>query len=645
MKQIETWQRPKTSRVYLHPTGSARLVMVQPDMKIVDLDLRYNGWHYNLPGFGAHLIFGAEPGDADMEKTEWKKPEGGLPVYTMYNVDPDNGCRISMTSFCDTNRIPASYCEVTIENTHNEITHGTVGVLPRWSSMDHYLTGLHDTGYEPYDCNVRQWYLCWLNPFAPAEDDPMTARASDGYGEVRILSHSANGSIRWVSRNEQLNRFKAHDYYRFDYTLSPGESATLRFVLRRNSVDGTASYDDALAATVKFWQDVQAEVRLLPDEPGKITEDMFRQNITVMLQMLQRYENDVDPDMIFARQGDVGRFIWIWEAVHFLTLLDRVGLSKYVTDAYRMFFRLWQKTDSGDGTPCPERGRLDNPYVRWDNTNGACLAGLSYHLMVKNDPALFAEFHDKMNLALEYIQYRRSLATEKEVKGLFSSGQASDWGEIGQHWTYTDAVNAYGIGIMAKCYEQFGAEDAAKVRGIYTEYHQILMDVQDKFAREHHGERSYNMPHILGVPFEDSYNHCFYTDGAPYLLLLDIMDPHSELFEQMENFYRDTGFLDDEHGLAGIMTNDACGADGLYGHVYYTGVPEVCWIHAWMERGEYEKAEKYANGILRYNVTPEYIVSERYSSVDPWFTPWQPNASGAGRLDHFLLNYYGERKV
>ena len=263
--------------------------------------------------------------------------------------------------------------------------------------------------------------------------------------------------------------------------------------------------------------------------------------------------------------------------------------------------------------------------------------------MVKNDPALFAEFHDRMNLALDYIQYRRSLATENEVKGLFSAGQASDWGEIGQHWTYTDAVNAYGLGIMAKCYEKFGADDAAEIRAIYTEYHEILLGIQDKFAKEHHGERAYNMPHILGVPFEDSYNHCFYTDGTPYLLLLDIMDPHSEIFEQMENFYRDIGFLDDEHGLAAIMTNDACGADGLYGHVYYTGVAEPCWIYAWMERGELEKADKYANGILRYNVTPEFMVSERYSSVDPWFTPWQPNASGAGRLDHFLLNYYGEK--
>ena len=105
------------------------------------------------------------------------------------------------------------------------------------------------------------------------------------------------------------------------------------------------------------------------------------------------------------------------------------------------------------------------------------------------------------------------------------------------------------------------------------------------------------------------------------------------------------GFLDDEHGLAARMTNDDCGSPGLYGNVYYTGVAEVNWIEAWLARGDKEKAEAYMRGVLRYNVTPEFIVSERYCSTDPWFTPWQPNASGSGRLCHLLLDYYGEKKA
>ena len=109
---------------------------------------------------------------------------------------------------------------------------------------------------------------------------------------------------------------------------------------------------------------------------------------------------------------------------------------------------------------------------------------------------------------------------------------------------------------------------AVRFRGREMAHTDIGKRLLEKFAEEHRGERSYNMPHILGTPFEESYNHCFSTDGAPYLIRLGFLDPKSELFEQMETFYREIGMLDDEHGLASRMTNDDCGSPGLYGHVY-----------------------------------------------------------------------------
>ena len=641
MKQIETWEAPRTSRAYLHPSGSSRLVSVYPDLKITDLDLNDNGYHYNQPGFGAHLVFGADPWDCDMEKTVWDKPSGGIPVYTLRNTDGENGCALAVTAFSVERpecHYPLTYCELTIKNGNAWPVRGSAGVLPRYNKTDHYLTGLHDTGYEPYNPNLGQWLLSWLNPFAPDPADPLAARSASGYGWVKILSASG-GSVRWVSRYEQKNRFRAHDYYRFDYALAPGEEAVLRFALSRTEPREVPDYPAALAAARAYWEAIQAKVTVLPDAPG--LEDLYRHNLTVCMQMLQRYEKCKDQEAIYSRQGDVGRFIWIWEAVHYLTALDSAGLSEYVTDAYRMWIRNWQRTGEDD----PQRGLLDDPYVKWDNANGAALWGMGHHLLARDDPALFEEFRRPMLLCLDYIQYRRdpARAAEGEVKGLFTSGKASDWGEIGQHWTYTDAVNVWGIGFMADAFEHFGAPEAAEVRAIREEYRSVVLSVQEKLAAEHRGERSYNMPHILGTPFEDSYNHCFSTDGAPYLIRLGIMDPRSELFEQMEAFYREIGMLDDEHGLASRMTNDDCGSPGLYGHVYYTGVAEICWIQAWKERGEFDKAEAYLRGVLKYNITPEYIVSERYSSVDPWFTPWQPNGSGAGRLNAFLLEYYGRR--
>jgi hypothetical protein len=63
-----------------------------------------------------------------------------------------------------------------------------MGLLPRYAAQDHYITGLHDTGYEPYNPNVGQWYLCWHNPFAPVAEGSLIAAAKDGYGWMQIAT-------------------------------------------------------------------------------------------------------------------------------------------------------------------------------------------------------------------------------------------------------------------------------------------------------------------------------------------------------------------------------------------------------------------------------------------------------------------------
>ena len=156
MKQIPLWQSPKTSRAYLHPSGARRLVSIYPDMKITDLDLGDQGRHYNQPGFGVHLIFGSEPGDCDMEKTEWDKPSGGIPMYALNNEDGENGCSLRMSAFSvdpdrdgkpEAKHEPLTYCRLEIRNPNAWTVSGTAGILPRYNAQDHYLTGLHDTGY------------------------------------------------------------------------------------------------------------------------------------------------------------------------------------------------------------------------------------------------------------------------------------------------------------------------------------------------------------------------------------------------------------------------------------------------------------------------------------------------------------------
>ncbi len=80
---------------------------------------------------------------------------------------------------------------------------------------------------------------------------------------------------------------------------------------------------------------------------------------------------------------------------------------------------------------------------------------------------------------------------------------------------------------------------------------------------------------------------------------------------------------------------------GGYGDVWYTMQSETYWIKTWMATGEIEKATETMKACLTYGMTKECIIAERYCSINPWYSPWQPNGSGSSRMIECLLNYFG----
>ena len=45
---------------------------------------------------------------------------------------------------------------------------------------------------------------------------------------------------------------------------------------------------------------------------------------------------------------------------------------------------------------------------------------------------------------------------------------------------------------------------------------------------------------------------------------------------------------------------------------------------------------------LKFAMTRELYVGERYRDDEPWFLPWSPNRSGSGRIVQMLLERYGQ---
>lgn len=627
-----TWEKPKTSKVYLHTPGSNRILMLQPDAKITNLALKNEGRHTRQSACGVHLLAGkTEPQPLDFHHTRFDTVKDGLPFYTVLGEDPENECKLSMSAFATDDQNPLTYVRITVSNEENYPIEGSIGLLPREAyNGDQYLTGIFDTGYESYQPNFKQWLLQRQLRFN--ETAPLSAAAPSA--SMRILS--AQGfSVHWISREEQPHRFRAQDYFACDYTVEPGKSLTLDFVFCASPMTEKTvrSLDVAKAIMTAFWQERLSHVKILPQCDAPRIRDMYLQNITQCMQMIAQYDG---MEGIVVRQGDVGRYLWIWEAIHVLRCLALVGLPEYAPPVYDTYCS-WMIME-GDNY-----GKLNYPFVRWDNAEGALLLGIAEHLKIVDDKALYLHYRPYTTALLSYIERRRHAETDGKYPGLYPCGRASDWGEVGYHWTYTDAFILRAIRSYLQVCEKYGAEETASVRAIEADYTKAIAQVANDLYLGHEEDEAFILPHIAGVPFEDSYNHCFYTDGAPFLNLIGVvMEPNSRMFEQMENFYRENGLF--EHNLAGRITNATDYGSFAYGDCYYTGIAEFCWIYPWMARGEWEKADAMTDALLRYNVTTEYIVSERYCSIDPWYVPWQPNGSGSARLCMFLLDYYKRKQ-
>jgi hypothetical protein len=73
-------------------------------------------------------------------------------------------------------------------------------------------------------------------------------------------------------------------------------------------------------------------------------------------------------------------------------------------------------------------------------------------------------------------------------------------------------------------------------------------------------------------------------------------------------------------------------------HVWYTTSSEQHWYNCFKRIGRHDLAELVWNAVLKYSVTEEYYVGERYRDDNPWYFPWSPNASGSGRIILMMLD-------
>ena len=77
-------------------------------------------------------------------------------------------------------------------------------------------------------------------------------------------------------------------------------------------------------------------------------------------------------------------------------------------------------------------------------------------------------------------------------------------------------------------------------------------------------------------------------------------------------------------------------ADGVV-RMWYTTADDIYWLYTFCRLGRKDKANEVLDATLKYSITKDGMMVERYHPRDPFFAPWSPNASANGRLILMLL--------
>ncbi|MBR5473188.1 MAG: hypothetical protein IKU82_04275 [Clostridia bacterium] len=618
-----TWQKPKTTKVYLQHPLAERIALLCPDFKLLNLPLIDNSTHVGQIGVGAIVLCGSDLEAFDYNETNFERVENEYPIYKINNKSSFN---ISLEAFASEERNTTIYFKIEITNNTDNVITDCIGIMPR-SGQEKYMLNQHQEGYSPYCPNYKNWFMLkrtWKNINS-------TSSASD-IGFLTI--NCQNATQKWITNSINGHSFSASDYFLIDFNLNVGEKATVYGALKANESINKFDYNTERQNSLLAWQNVANNIKIKPNTDDSNIQIIYRHLALQCMQMLSRYQ---DSDLVTTRQGDIGRFVWPYEGVQILMQLDKIGLNDYTTDAYRCFFKRWFVSDGED------KGKIFSN-AGWENFTGSVLWGVCQHLLCNKSKVEFDEFLPYITAMRDYINKKRNLHRNSGFNGIFPSGKGSDWSEIGQFWTFTDSHNVRALEEAVKLLTLYNHKELHPTKVIYDEYYQVVCNIRDLLHSEHINDEAYILPHMLGQSFEDTENYSYYTDGAPYLLYTGFILPGSKLMRQMENFFVKRGQF--QNGLTGRMTSCASMWDeayfGGYGDVWYTMQSETYWLKAWLACGEKEKAQKTLDAMLKYGMTDEFIVAERYCSINPWYSPWQPNGSGSARMIEMILAYYNE---
>jgi len=334
------------------------------------------------------------------------------------------------------------------------------------------------------------------------------------------------------------------------------------------------------------------------------------------VQMLQCFVKPVGAAFTLPRQGGLQRYVWPWDAAEFLAACDLLGYGDYVAKSIDFYFEHCVR-------PSGEAGPFKN---RWAADTACVLRSFSLHCLETGDADFWRKHRDRAEASFRWIRARRC------ADGLFPAMKSTDsTAKAMRHWGMTDLQNIFGLDCYVRAAERFSDPILSEARAERADYRAAVTRVLDRWREVSRGLDTLFLPIASDAENEMSlrranfsYTHCCYFAKSGLL--------SGDECRRLWKWCLDYGYANEN----GLCLRQSSKWASFYRHVWYTTAQEFAWFEAWKREGREDLADKVMKASLRFAVTDEGYVAERYHDANPWYYPWSPNASGAGRIVQML---------
>ena len=623
------WKRPYTSQRYLQAPFSEVLISMWPDGKITFNPIDTKTSVYDLQGSAFKILVGKEYNELDFKKVKYRTNKEGIPVHGFSHRI--GNLKLDMESFASVERNPITYTKIKLSNLGKQDLKENLAITAR-SGKIRTLTGTETSLYSHRNTNIGNWGF--VPTYFAYENNVMADK-----NVVLVFQGIENLSARWQGNVKGL---PWHQRGLLDLTVSlkSGEEKIfyIAFLQKDKHMLVDFDYEKEKVKVEQFWQRELAKIHTYPYKNKRKYYTLVRSLVANCLQM---FAYPLNENFVIPRQGAMQMGVWPGEAVWMFRALDRIGdFSKYTQKVFDDFYIKKLYISEGE-----DKGKYEQyEYAvgtRWASSSSAIMAAMAWHSYYKTQKE-FDKYKEYIYSTFCWLARQREMTKNDKfpAKGLFPPARSCDWEEVFQTWTKTDNAMLMNCEIVVKVFEKYNDVRSKKLREIYNDYMSCMRTIFEDITKRYSDGDELRIPMHVGRDFEEPQQEGpFISDGIS-LVASGVCPSDSEYVQQIKNYYHNRCIV--KNGLHGLMNTGLLPYrewDPWAGHVWYTNTVDRAWFKVCLQRGELDEAKETLDAQLKYSMTKEYQMLERYADNDPYFTPYMPNASANGRTLEMLYGY------